>query len=139
MNDHTIQIVKESYDLVEPIAPQAAAMFYEHLLAIDPSVRTLVGSDMDAQGRQLMQMFSDVVGRLGEPEALMPRLQDLASRPAVYGLSESNYDSARLALLATLKNGLGVAYNEEVEEAWDAVYGAVTQAMKRQASSRVAA
>jgi hypothetical protein len=40
MNDHTISLVKESFDLVTPIAPQAAALFK---------------GDMVVQGHALMQ------------------------------------------------------------------------------------
>jgi hemoglobin-like flavoprotein len=130
VNDHTIQLVKESYDLVEPIAPQAAAMFYQHLFEVDPSVRPLFRGDMVVQGERLMDMFSKVVGQLGEPEELIPRLRDLGQRHAGYGVRESHYDSARVALLLTLRDGLGVAYNEEVEEAWLAVYGEVASTMK---------
>ncbi len=139
MNDHTIQLVRESYDLVEPIAPQAAAMFYQHLFAVDPSVRPLFRGDMVVQGERLMDMFSKVVGQLGEPETLIPRLQDLGQRHAGYGVHESHYDSARVALLLTLREGLGVAYNEEVEEAWLDVYGEVSKTMKEAAASRVTA
>ncbi len=137
MNDHTIQLVRESYDLVEPIAPQAAAMFYQHLFAVDPSVRPLFRGDMVVQGERLMDMFSKVIGLLGEPELLIPRLQDLGQRHAAYGARESHYDSARVALLLTLREGLGVAYNEEVEEAWLEVYGEVADTMKE--AARVAA
>ena len=138
MNDHTIQLVRESYDLVEPIAPQAAQMFYQHLFAVDPSVRPLFHGDMAEQGERLMTMFSQVVGQLGEPESLIPKLQDMGQRSADYGVHESHYDSARVALLLTLRDGLGVAYNEEVEEAWLDVYGDIANTMK-QAAFRVTA
>lgn len=138
MNDHTIQLVRDSYDLVEPIAPQAAQMFYQHLFAVDPSVRPLFDGDMALQGERLMTMFSQVVGQLGEPESLIPNLQDMGQRSADYGVNESHYDSARVALLLTLRDGLGVAYNEEVEEAWLDVYGDIANTMK-QAAARVTA
>ncbi len=49
MNDHTIQLVRESFDLVEPIASQAAALFYVNLFATDPSVKPLFRGDMIKQ------------------------------------------------------------------------------------------
>jgi len=46
MNDHTISLVRESFDLVEPIAPQAAALFYANLFEADPALKLLFRGDM---------------------------------------------------------------------------------------------
>ena len=86
MNDHTISLVKESFDLVEPIAPQAAALFYANLFDADPSLQRLFKGDMVVQGLKLMQMISLAVSKLGEPEVLMPALQNLGRRHAGYGV-----------------------------------------------------
>lgn len=44
MNDHTISLVRESFDLVTPIAPQAAALFYANLFEADPQLQPLFGA-----------------------------------------------------------------------------------------------
>jgi len=41
MDEYTTQLVKESFDLVEPIAPRAAELFYANLFALDPSLQRL--------------------------------------------------------------------------------------------------
>jgi hypothetical protein len=41
MNDHTIALVRESFDLIEPIAPQAGALFYANLFEADRSLQRL--------------------------------------------------------------------------------------------------
>jgi hypothetical protein len=46
MNDHTISLVRESFDLVEPIAPQAAELFYANLFEADPVLRARFRGDM---------------------------------------------------------------------------------------------
>ena len=130
MNDHTIQLVKESFDLVEPIAPQAAALFYAKLFALDPSVKPLFRGDMIVQGERLMQMIGVAVSKLGQPEVLMPALQALGQRHVGYGVRDAHYDSVGIALLATLRQGLGVAFTDEVEEAWTSVYGVIASTMK---------
>ena len=79
MNDHTISLVKESFDLVEPIAPQAAALFYANLFQADPSLQRLFRGDMVAQGDRLMQMIGVAVAKLDEPEVLMPALRQLGA------------------------------------------------------------
>jgi hemoglobin-like flavoprotein len=72
VNEHTSQLVRERFDLVEPSAPQAAALFYAHPFATDPSVRPLFRGDMIQQGEQLMKMIALVVARLDEPDVLRP-------------------------------------------------------------------
>ena len=133
MNDHTISLVKESFDLVEPIAPQAAALFYLNLFEADPSVRPLFRGDMIVQGERLMAMIGLAVAKLDEPDVLIPALQGLGQRHAGYGVRDAHYDSVGSALLKTLRQGLGVAFTDEVEAAWTEVYGVIAGTMKNAA------
>jgi hemoglobin-like flavoprotein len=133
VNDHTIQLVRDSFDLVEPIAPQAAALFYANLFAIDPSVKPLFRGDMIQQGERLMSMIGLAVAKLDQPDTLMPALQGLGQRHAGYGVRDAHYDSVGVALLKTLRQGLGVAFTDEVEEAWISVYGVIASTMKEAA------
>jgi len=133
MDEYTTQLVKESFDLVEPIAPQAAELFYANLFALDPSLQKLFKSDMVAQGEQLMKMIGAAVGLLGQPQTLMPVLQKLGRRHADYGVRDEHYDTVGAALLATLQQGTGVAFTPEVREAWVEVYGVVSATMKEAA------
>ena len=134
MNDHTIALVRESFDLIEPIAPQAGAMFYANLFEADPSLQTLFMHDIGVQGEKLMQVIGVAVAHLDQPEVLMPVLDDLGRRHAGYGVRDQHYETVGAALLKTLYQGLGVAYNEEVEEAWVAVYAVVAARMKQAAA-----
>ena len=134
MNDHTIALVRESFDLIEPIAPQAGALFYANLFEADPSLQRLFHGDMAAQGDKLMQMIAVAVARLDQPEVLMPVLDGLGRRHASYGVVDAHYDTVGAALLKTLYQGLGVAYNTDVEEAWVEVYGVLAARMKAAAA-----
>jgi len=133
MDDYTAQLVKESWDLIEPIAPQAAELFYANLFALDPSLQRLFKSDMVVQGERLMKMIGVAVGLLGQPQALMPALQALGRRHAGYGVRDEHYDTVGTAFLATLQQGLGVAFTPEVREAWIDVYGTIARTMKEAA------
>lgn len=134
MNDTSIQLVRETFDLVEPIAPQAAALFYANLFAADPSLAPLFKGDMAAQGRRLMQMIGLAVSKLDDPATLLPALQQLGQRHACYGVRDAHYDTVGVALLSTLRQGLGVAYTPDVEEAWTEVYGVIASTMKAAAT-----
>ena len=67
MNDHTIALVKESFDLIEPIALQAGAMSCARRFDADASLQRLVKSDTLALGDEPMQAVALAVARLGEP------------------------------------------------------------------------
>jgi hemoglobin-like flavoprotein len=134
MNEHTIALVRESFDLVDPIAPQAAALFYANLFDADPSLQRLFKGDMAVQGHKLIEMLTLAVGHLDEPDVLMPTLRGLGQRHAGYGVRGEHYDSVGTALLKTLRQGLGVAFTPEVEAAWVDVYGVVAGTMKEAAA-----
>lgn len=134
MNDHTIALVRESFDLIEPIAPQAGAMFYANLFEAEPELQRLFKGDPAERGAELMQMVALAVARLDEPELLLPVLQKIGQQHAGQGVGAVPSETLLAALLKTLYQGLGVAYNAEVEEAWVDVYGVLAARMKEAAA-----
>ena len=74
MTPQQIDLVQASFSLVQPIAPQAAAIFYEQLFTRDPGLRRLFKGDMTDQGAKLMQMIGWAVQRLRQPDELAPLL-----------------------------------------------------------------
>lgn len=134
MNDHTIALVRESFDLIEPIAPQAGAMFYANLFEAEPELQRLFKGDPAERGAELMQMVALAVARLDEPELLLPVLQKIGQQHAGQGVGAVPSETLLAALLKTLYQGLGVAYNAEVEEAWADVYGVLAAKMKEAAA-----
>ena len=75
MNTQQADLVRSSFALVQPIAPQAAALFYANLFEADPALRGLFTGDMDQQGVRLMSMIGAAVGMLDRPAALLPVLR----------------------------------------------------------------
>lgn len=130
MNDHTIALVRESFDLIEPIAPQAGALFYANLFEAEPSLQRLFEGDPAVRGAELMQWVALAVARLDEPALLMPVLQQIGQQHAGQGVGAVPSEAIVAALLKTLCQGLGVAYNAEVEEAWVDVYGVLAASVK---------
>ncbi len=130
MNPQTIHHVQSSWAHVLPIAPQAAAIFYDELFTLDPSLRSLFKGDMAAQGVRLMQMIGAAVGQLKRLDTLVPVLQGLGQRHAGYGVVKAHYTLVGTALLATLAKGLGPAFTAEVEAAWVEVYGVMSTVVR---------
>lgn len=121
--------VRRTFDLIEPIAPQAAALFYDNLFAADPSLRRLFQGNMTQQGQRLMTMIGAAVDLLDEPEKLVPTLRKLGARHVNYGVRDEHYATVGAALLQTLEQGLGEAYTDEVHAAWIALYRVVSETM----------
>jgi hemoglobin-like flavoprotein len=124
------RLVQDTFGLVVPIAPTAAALFYQRLFEIDPALRPMFKGDIGEQGKKLMQALALAVKSLDRPEALMPVLQDLGRRHARYGVTDAHYDTVGAALIWTLEKGLGERFTADVREAWVAVYQVVATTMK---------
>lgn len=130
MTPQQIQLVRDGFAQLAPIAPEAATMFYNNLFAADPSLRRLFHADMAAQGERLMAMIGSAVGMLDRPHALLPVLRQLGARHAGYGVQPSHYATVGQALLRTLEQGLGAGFTPAAREAWTAMYGLVSRTMQ---------
>jgi hemoglobin-like flavoprotein len=132
------QLVQQSWAAVEPIADQAAVLFYDRLFVLDPSLRALfTAADMAGQRRKLMQMLGVAVHGLDRLEQLVPALEALGRRHAGYRVDEAQYATVGEALLWTLEQGLGAAFTPAVRDAWADTYDLVATVMKRAAASDV--
>lgn len=129
MKPETIALVQSSWSKVTPIAPQAAALFYQNLFTADPSLQPLFKGNMEEQGKKLMQMIGAAVGKLNDLNTLVPILQNLGQRHASYGVQEAHYQTVGGALLKTLGQGLGEAFTTDVQTAWTEVYGIIATTM----------
>lgn len=129
MTPEKITLCRESWAKVEPIADDAAALFYQNLFEADPSLQSLFKGDMQEQGKKLMQMITAAVNLLDKLDELVPVVQNLGKRHLAYGVEPEHYDTVGAALLKTLSMGLGDAFTDEVEEAWTTAYGLLAGTM----------
>jgi hemoglobin-like flavoprotein len=128
-----VQLVKQSFAKIAPIAEQAADLFYGRLFEIAPQLRPLFKGDLKVQGRKLMSTIALAVGSLQKLAELMPVVQDLGRRHAEHGVKDEHYDIVAEALLWTLGRGLGADFTPDVKEAWISVYTSLADTMKRAA------
>lgn len=132
------ELVQSTFSQVAPIAETAAGIFYTKLFELDPSVKPLFKSNIEEQGKKLMTMLAAAVKGLDDLAALVPVVQDLGSRHVDYGVKDEHYDTVGAALLFTLEKGLADSWNDEVKEAWTAVYTVLANVMKEAAAKKVA-
>src|SRR3954454_10012825 len=108
----------------------AGALFYERLLAKNPSFRPLFNNNMRIQGLKLMSMLAMVVYNLPEPGQFSTALCDLAVRHVEYGVKLADYDAMREALLWPLEQALWEDLTPESREAWTFWYNELAGEMK---------
>ena len=139
LTEAEISLVQDTFAMVEPIADDAAAMFYGRLFEIDPELRRLFKDDLASQRKALMATLKVAVKGLNNLPAIVPAVKQLGARHAGYGVQSKDYDSVGAALLWTLEEGLGEAFTDEVKAAWTTVYGLLAETMIEAAQALQAA
>ena len=130
MTPTQIDLIRASWTKVEPIADTAAQLFYGRLFEVDPRTKVLFRrTDMEAQRRNLMQTLTVVVKSLDKLEAIVRAVQALGRRHAGYGVRAADYETVGAALLWTLEQGLGEAFDEPTRDAWASAYGLLASVM----------
>jgi hemoglobin-like flavoprotein len=130
MTPQQLVLVRDSFARIAPIADHAAALFYDNLFLAQPQLRSMFRhADMASQGAKLMQMIGAAVKLLNTPDALMPVLAKLGARHAGYGVKAAHYGMVGAALMKTLEQGLGDAFDAPTREAWATMYEVVSRTM----------
>lgn len=122
-------LVRETWQQILPLQAAASAIFYDRLFGLDPTLRPLFPSDLRGQRVKLTTALDFIVANLGDPERLVPVLQDLGRSHRRLGLGERDFVLVGEALFWALKQGLGTAFTPEVREAWGTAYALVTDVM----------
>ncbi len=117
-----VNLVKESFWKILPIAGVAADLFYDRLFEIAPEVRPLFPDDLVAQKRKLMAMLAVVVTNLHHVDKIAPAVEDLGRRHIAYGVTAKHFEPVGAALLWTLREILGVDFAPSVKTAWTEAY-----------------
>jgi len=122
--------VQMSYDLVRPEALVFAQKFYKRLFALQPGLAEMFrGVDLSRQYGMLMDMISRTIRLVHRPEEMTPLLHELGARHVAYGVTAEHYPIVGEALLGTLEELLGPAFDERTRAAWVAMYGRISALM----------
>lgn len=130
MTSEQISLVRVSFAKIEPVAEEAAVLFYAKLFDLDPDLRRLFKTDIAQQGRKLMQMLEIAVNGLDRLDELIPAVRELGVRHHAYGVEDRHYETVGAALLWTLEQAQKADFTLETKEAWTAVYGLLVETMK---------
>lgn len=129
MTPRQIAIVRASFADLLPIPDRVGARFYSRLFTLEPETRALFKNDIAAQALKLVQTLAGVVEALDRIETVLPAVRELAIRHVDYGVQEDQYSLVGLALIETLREMLGAAFDGELEQAWRDAYRLVAATM----------
>lgn len=128
-------IVQDSLRLIGPRSERIAATFYALLMAKHPVLSPLFAhTDLDRQGRLLMETIGWAVTHLDQPGVLTPRLAELGARHQGYGARPEHYDLVGECLLGALERELGPAFDDALRQAWAEVYLIIAATMQEASS-----
>jgi hemoglobin-like flavoprotein len=134
MDSKCIEIVQQSWNCVLPISGRAAALLYQRLFELDPSLRPLFKSDFESQGGKVTSMITRVVVNLDNLSVLVPAIEDLGRRHVGYGVQARHYALVGAALLWALEHTLGEDFDAETREAWSRAYTILAEIMQSAAA-----
>lgn len=128
------ELVQKTWVKVVPISDTAAELFYGRLFELEPEYKAMFKNDMTEQGKKLMKTINIAVEALDDVEPLIPTLKKMGADHAGYGVKDRDYNVVGAALLWTLEKGLADDFNDEVRNAWGAVYEVLASVMKEGAA-----
>ncbi len=129
MTPDQVKAIQDSFAHLEPIAAQAATLFYGRLFETAPEIKLLFRGDMTEQGRKLMATLATVVRSLDRLDSVLPAASALARRHVDYGVKAADYAPVGAALMWTLEQGLGEQWTQDLAAAWGEAYKVLSDFM----------
>ena len=126
------QLVRDTWKRFEPKAADHARYFYDKLFELDPETTAMFSrANMDLQRHRLMESLGMLIAELDNPEQLVTDLVVMGKRHVAYGVRDSDYDAAGVALLWTLEKALGPDFTPDARAAWTEAYQWIASVMRR--------
>jgi hemoglobin-like flavoprotein len=124
-----LKLIRSTFRAISEDVDGFSIRFYRNLFTANPEVRGMFPEDMSAQRKKLTQTLAVAVGRLGEPELMIPMLRNLGARHVAYGVVAEQYPVVAEALISAMRDHLGGTFDEQAEAAWRVVLGWVAEHM----------
>jgi hemoglobin-like flavoprotein len=129
LTSRQIELVENSWDYILLNSPETGAIFYKRLFSIDPGLRQLFKGDINIQSQKLVAMITFAVHKLNNLDEVISDVRTLGIRHKNNLVETAHYQTVASALLWTLEKALHHEWNEEVKDAWTAVYTALSVTM----------
>ena len=135
MTPDEVQLVQESFAALGDRTDDMAKAFYEHLFALDPSIRSMFSTDPAVQRKKFVDEMEEIVRSVPDLDRFVAETRDLGARHVAYGVRVAHYKTVGEALLAALQEVGGEAFTERHREAWSLAYNMMAETMMHGARS----
>ena len=123
------ELVEDSWDFVITNTNEAGMIFYTRLFEIAPQLKPLFKESPEAQAKKLVALITYAVTKLHTIDEIVDDVKSLGVRHVKYNVKPEHYAIVAQALLWTLEKALQNRWNEEMKEAWVAVYTLLSTTM----------
>lgn len=131
-----VALLQQSFAEIEPQQEAFAEAFYQRLFALYPQTIPLFATaNMKRQQSSLMATLELVVAGVARGDNVVPSIEQLGRRHAMYGVKAEHYPMVGQALLETLEQFLRNKWTAQVEATWTEAYAMIADHM-RQAGER---
>lgn len=131
-----VALVERSMSLVSDDRVRFSKRFYARLFKLAPETRSMFPDDMTEQREKLV----DELVFLAHAAPDLDRFSDEAVRLGMHhrglGVTTEHYEVLEKVLLGTLGEVAGVAWSDELRDAWSALYRAVATIMQNEVVDR---
>lgn len=135
-----VDLLRTSFELVVEREPEVTRRFYANLFRDFPQLKPLFSPARQSQQEQMLaQALAAVIEHLEDGAWLQQTLHALGARHVGYGVTDEMYDWVGAALLETLAQVAGDAWNDDLAQAWGDAYGAIAGLMQAGAAQADAA
>ena len=114
-----LNLLGESFAILEPYSEQVVGLFLDKLYADAPSMKSLfTGTTVAKQQLRLLAAMKLVVNNLHKPEQLEQTLIDMGARLQTHGVQPAHYEAGGATLLDAMAETAGSVWNTQYENAW---------------------
>ncbi len=135
-----VTLLQQSFAEVEPQKEAFAEAFYQRLFALYPQTISLfAATEMKRQQSSLMATLEMVVSGVARGDNVVPGIEQLGRRHAMYGVKAEHYPMVGQALLETFEQFLRDKWTSQVEATWSEAYAFITDHMRREGERHISA
>ena len=129
MTKKQIELVQGSWEFILYNTKDAGMIFYSRLFEIAPELRPLFKESPEAQAQKLVSLLAFAIQKLDNIGEIVNDVKLLGKRHKKYNVRPEHYAIVAQALLWTLEKALQEKWNDEIKDAWVAVYTVLSSTM----------
>jgi NAD(P)H-flavin reductase/hemoglobin-like flavoprotein len=116
------QLIKQSFEIIEPVADKVAGWFYAKLFYEYPALQDMFPPAMDSQRARLLRALLRIVQAADQLESLAEYIGQLGVDHRKFGVRPEHYEAVGRCLVSAVRRHVGTEWTADMEDSWQAVY-----------------